>query len=722
MTVAANGTFAKYFTNDQANIFQSGRNVGIDLSAFRETFFVEAAEHLDAMEAALLQLDGAHDDRELLNTVFRAAHTIKGGSATFGMQAVAQFTHVVENLLDRLREGGLAVTEHLIELLFSSLDIMQGLIAAERDGSAAPDNLNTVLVALEQLHSPANEGSGASGNAHDASIASSTPAPASSAATKSQGELYDIEFQPSVDFFRSGQDPLLLVRELSELGTIEHSILNSQRMPELNALDAEECYVGWKLQLRTDAGQAAIEDIFAFVDQNTQLKISQVTAAVDVVPISTALPVPSSTDNAANALHAAPAASSAVQVSANSAEKKPAQRSSAASDNETVRVDRRRLDELINQIGELVIGVSMVEREVIAVNNNSESSAMMQLGKIVRDLQELSLSLRMVPIGATFQKMARVVHDISRKLGKQIEFVTEGDDTELDKSVVDKIGDPLIHMVRNAADHGIELPEVRTATGKSPTGRVTLRAYQQGGNIFIELTDDGRGLNRQAIMNKAIERGIIASGESLSDSDICNLIFQPGFSTAQQITDISGRGVGMDVVRRNVEELQGSVQVRSTEGEGSTMTVRLPLTLAILDGLLIQVRSEVYVIPLLSVVESISLEPNEIRMLVSAGEVIMLRGEIIPVISLTTLLQSDAASDTGQKRLLVIVEDQGRRFALIVDELLGQQQVVIKNLEANFRKVPGVAGATILGDGCVALILDICGISGLHMERRLTNA
>ncbi len=259
---------------------------------------------------------------------------------------------------------------------------------------------------------------------------------------------------------------------------------------------------------------------------------------------------------------------------------------------------------------------------------------------------------------------------------------------------------------------------MRTAAGKSPTGRVTLRAFQQGGNIFIELTDDGKGLNRQAILSKAVERGIIAAGETLSDADICNLIFQPGFSTAKEITDISGRGVGMDVVRRNVEELQGSVQVRSSEGQGSTMTVRLPLTLAILDGLLVQVRSEVYVIPLLSVVESISLEPNEIRMLVSAGEVIMLRGEVIPVISLGSLLQSDTANETAQKHLLVIVEDQGRRLALIVDELLGQQQVVIKNLEANFRKVPGVAGATILGDGCVALILDICGIASLHMERK----
>ncbi len=686
--------------------------MGIDLSAFRETFFVEAAEHLDAMEAALLQLNGAHDDRELLNTIFRAAHTIKGGSGTFGMQTVSGFTHVVENLLDQLRAGSLAVTDHLVELLFSSLDIMQALIAAERDGSALPENLDAVLADLQKIHTPDK-------------LRSDSPSSPATAAPSAPEAVFEIEFQPSPDFFRRGQDPLLLIRQLADVGYIQSSVLTGDQLPTLAELNPEECHIGWKLQLKTSAGRSAVEDVFAFVDEDSYPKIKQLDNGPDQLNSQTAITAPATAAPGQSADSAMPTsmATNSSTPSSSSAptaapEKKSPARATSSTDSETVRVDRHRLDELINQIGELVIGVSMVEREVLAVNNGNESSAMMQLGKIVRDLQELSLSLRMVPIGATFQKMARVVHDISRKLGKQIDFVTEGDDTELDKSVVDKIGDPLIHMVRNAADHGIELPEARLKAGKSPAGRVTLRAFQQGGNIFIELTDDGRGLNRQAIVSKAIERGIIASGETLSDSDICNLIFQPGFSTAKEITDISGRGVGMDVVRRNVEELQGSVQVRSTEGQGSTMTVRLPLTLAILDGLLVQVHSEVYVIPLLSVVESISLEPSDVRQLVGAGDVIMLRGEVIPVISLGSLLQCESSSESVQKRLLVIVEDQGRHFALVVDELLGQQQVVIKNLEANFRKVPGVAGATILGDGCVALILDICGIASLHLERR----
>ncbi len=379
-------------------------------------------------------------------------------------------------------------------------------------------------------------------------------------------------------------------------------------------------------------------------------------------------------------------------------------------------MDRQRLDELINQIGELVIGASMVEQEVLSIAGGRGLESLSALGKIVRDLQEMSLGLRMVPIAATFQKMNRVIRDVAKKVGKQINFVTSGDDTELDKSVVDQISDPLVHMVRNAADHGIETPEDRIAAGKPAEGTVTLRAYQQGGNIYIELVDDGRGLDRKRIMAKAIERGLVAPDANLTDADICNLIFQPGFSTAKEVTDVSGRGVGMDVVRRNVESLQGSVSVKSTEGQGSTMTVRLPLTLAILDGLLVRLTDEVFVIPLLSVIESISVRANEIHQIVGVGEVISLRGEIVPLLRLHNLLNIPTREGVEEQGLLVIVEDQGKRLALRVDDLLGQQQVVIKNLETNFRKVPGVSGATILGDGHVALILDIFGLSTLNIE------
>ncbi len=707
--------------------------MGIDLNEFRECFFVEAAEHLDAMEAALLQLDSSPTDVELLNTIFRAAHTIKGGSGTFGMQGISRFTHVLENLLDRLRDGALAVSQPLIELLFDSIDVIQGLIQAEREGGSPPENLNIVLASLNSVNgTPASESSTlephtTTANTTTAQTSSAQITPVSKA---NAGQRFAIEFVPSANFFRSGQDPLLLIRELSEIGVIEHSILNTQNLPRLNDIDAEECYVSWHIELQTSASEQVIRGVFAFAEDDCRLSIKPLgSLPVEGVQSAPSAPICAAENSktltgqpapAANATANSIATTNSIATVAAAGSEKPktaATRTAAALDNETVRVDRGRLDELINQIGELVIGVSMVEREVLAINAGAQSAAMMQLGKIVRDLQELSLSLRMVPIAATFQKMARVVHDISRKLGKQIDFITEGDDTELDKSVVDKIGDPLIHMVRNAADHGIELPDVRLACGKPAAGKVVLRAYQQGGNIFIELSDDGRGLNRQAIQAKAIERGIISESDNLSDTDICNLIFQPGFSTAKEITDISGRGVGMDVVRRNVEDLQGSVQVRSVDGQGSTMTVRLPLTLAILDGLLVQVGQEVYVIPLLSVIESISIRHNDVRQLVGSGDIIMLRGEVIPVLSLKALLQSHNDSADSGPRLLVIVEDQGRRFALLVDELVGQQQVVIKNLEANFRKIQGVAGATILGDGCVALILDVTGVASMHIER-----
>lgn len=391
---------------------------------------------------------------------------------------------------------------------------------------------------------------------------------------------------------------------------------------------------------------------------------------------------------------------------------------------ESIKVDRDRLDKLINIIGELVIGQAMVDEEVAnwQTETGHESIALSQLNKTVRDLQELSLSLRMVPIGSVFHKMARVVRDLGRKLGKEIRFGTEGDETELDKTVVDQIGDPLLHMVRNAADHGIEQPEERVAAGKPAQGKVSLRAFHQGGNIYIEIQDDGKGLDRDSLLRKAIERGIVTENENLSDQEILNLIFAPGFSTAKQVTDVSGRGVGMDVVRRNVEALQGSVSVTSTKGEGSVVTIRLPLTLAILDGLSIRVGEEIFIVPILSVVESFSLHPTNMKRIAGKGEVVMVRGEVVPLLRLSRLFGfSGASPEDVSDSLVVIVEDRGRKYALLVDELLGQSQVVIKNLEANFQKVEGIAGATILGNGHIAFIVDVFGLVALAARDMATS-
>lgn len=687
----------------------------IDLSQFRAAFYVEADEHLQHMEGALLQLESQPGDVELLNTVFRAAHSIKGASTTFGIDEVGKFTHVLENLLEKARDGQLNTTPDLVELLLSSVDIIYGLVANAKDGAPLPANLEQVFQELQRVNGSIVAAPTLPQTNNDHSMRN--PSDDSSGGVN----CYRISLNPSLEFFHFGQDPLLLLRELSDLSQNCNIILDQSQLPPLTELDPERCYLRWVVEIETTATEEQIREVFMFLDSDSSYHIE---------PLSVSRTCDRAEDDKGN-IYSAPSAFVTTPATESPTGRDAVSEASSAKPNdarvdgkpsairsngelETVRVDRERLDELINQIGELVIGASMVEQEVNQVTGGRSLESLAALGKIVRDLQEMSLGLRMVPIAATFQKMNRVIRDVAKKLNKKIEFTTEGDETELDKTVVDQISDPLVHMVRNAADHGIESPEERLLAGKSETGTVNLRAFQQGGNVYIELQDDGRGLNRRKILEKAIERGVVPSDANLTDNEICGLIFQPGFSTADTVTDVSGRGVGMDVVRRNVEALQGSVSIRSEEGKGSVLSVRLPLTLAILDGLLIRLSGEVFVIPLLSVIESICVQPNEIKQIVSVGEVIQLRGEIVPLIRLHDRLGIYDADSSRDQTLLVIVEDQGRRFALGVDELLGQQQVVIKNLETNFRKVPGVAGATILGDGRVALILDVYGVSSVH--------
>ncbi len=679
----------------------------IDMGQFRAAFYVEAAEHLQTMEAALLQLENAPRDTELLNTIFRGAHSIKGASTTFGIDEVGRFTHVLENLLERLRDGIVDTTSELIELLLTSVDIIDALVANAKDGSPMPDNMEQVLNELRRVN----------GQAPNESGTKTAQATSESAIVKS---AYRVTLQPSREFFRFGQDPLLLLRELCELGTVSSNTVNHTSLPSLSEMEPEQCYLSWTLELATEQPEQSIHEVFMFLDSGSNYTIESIKAPTTNSSATTNGETPSQPASTASQVSndSKPTGNSEIKDNRSGTDRRatPTSAQKPGGENETVRVDRQRLDELINQIGELVIGASMVEQEIVSIAGGRGLESMSGLGKIVRDLQEMSLGLRMVPIAATFQKMNRVIRDVAKKVGKQINFVTSGDETELDKSVVDQISDPLVHMVRNAADHGIETPEERIAAGKPAEGTVTLRAYQQGGNVYIELIDDGRGLNRKRIMAKAVERGLVPADANLTDAEICNLIFLPGFSTASAVTDVSGRGVGMDVVRRNVEALQGSVSVKSEEGKGSTITVRLPLTLAILDGLLVRLSDEVFVIPLLSVIESISVSANEIHRIVGVGEVISLRGEVVPLLRLHKALNIKANEQNEEQGLLVIVEDQGRRLALRVDDLIGQQQVVIKNLETNFRKVPGVSGATILGDGHVALILDIFGLSNLNYD------
>ncbi|MFO0940850.1 MAG: chemotaxis protein CheA [Pirellulales bacterium] len=590
----------------------------------------------------------------------------------------------------------------LIELLLSSVDIIDGLIRNARDNETIPASFDEVYDRLIKVNSEAQP----------------EPKPHEGVASKStekSTQRFQISFIPSHNCFEFGTDPLLVVREIKSLGNVLSLKVDDSKLPELTFLDPEKCYLSWQIELEADIGKQAIEDVGMFLDNDSKFVVTEVHVDSNSGNQNTRIPTAPSNNAGSESFGTTEnnLAQKPDNSGPNSNTKSAGAPQSRACENETVRVDRNRLDILINQIGELVIGASMVEQDVLSLTDSIAPESLSALGKIVRDLQEMSLGLRMVPIASAFQKMQRVLRDLSKKLNKQIDFITEGDDTELDKTVVDQISDPLIHMVRNSIDHGIESTEDRIAAGKSPVGKISLRAYQQGGNIYIQLSDDGKGLDRNKIRQKAIERGLVQSEDVLTDAEICHLIFKPGFSTAEKITDVSGRGVGMDVVRKNVEALQGSVTVTSEFGKGSTVTVRLPLTLAILDGLLVRLTNEVYVVPLLSVVESIAVECSALKQVVRVGEVIQLRGEVLPVLRLHRLLDISEQNDSNQQILLVIVEDQGRRFALRVDELLGQQQVVIKNLETNFRKVPGVAGATILGDGRVALILDLLGLSSI---------
>ncbi|HEX4611547.1 MAG TPA: Hpt domain-containing protein [Urbifossiella sp.] len=851
----------------------------IDITKYRDTFFEEAAEHLAALEAALLRLDAAAGDAEALTEAFRAAHSVKGGADAVGLPDVTAFTHTLEGVLDLARSGPAAVPRRTLELLLEASDELKTLVAAARVGDPPPAGAAGVAARLAGLLNP-------------------PPA-----------VEYAVRIEPLPDALRYGLDPLPLIRELAELGTDVRTELDARRLPPLADLDPERCYLSWTVRLKSSYPQADLAGVFAFARDNLRVTVEPAAgpaaapvaarplaappprtslhqivlsleragmindfcaeaiehlddadrnllaidadpanrealsavyrafhslkgvasmlgleavrmvaheaesllnlardgkvvlrglalelafSSVDALkrhmgyardwaaakgpipadpavhdlivslreaceaagglpwptppvcrapsafasvprptsvitprparvpapvpaagPAPPAAPAPVPTPATAPAPTPVPAPAAATPAAEPSPAAKPRR---AAVEKETVRVDKDRLDKLVDTIGELVIAQSMAQEELLDLTRRTggHSPALQELSKIARDLQELSLSLRMVPMQGPFQKLARLVRDLSKKMGKPVELEVHGEETELDKTVVDQLGDPLLHMVRNAIDHGLEPAADRVAAGKPPAGRLTLRAYHQGGSVYIELADDGRGLDRDRILRKAVEKGIVSEGARLTDSEVYALIFEAGFSTAAAVTDVSGRGVGMDVVRRNVEALHGSILIRTRKGLGTTFSIRLPLTLAIVDGLMVGLGDDVYVLPLLSVVESFRPRPADLRPVAGRGEVVAVRGETVPVLRLHRLLGRPARVTDPTRGLLVLVEDQGRKHALLVDDLLGQMQAVVKSLDANYRRVEGLAGATILGDGRVAMILDVHGLARLH--------
>jgi two-component system chemotaxis sensor kinase CheA len=694
-------------------------SAGIDLSQFFQVFFEEAGENLDTMEQMLLALDIANADDEELNAIFRCAHSVKGGAATFGFSDVAELTHEMETLLDKLRRRELAPTSAMVDVLLASGDALKAQLARHQgNGGAAPDTTELLATIRAQVEGqdqvpPAP----AATSVTPATKAAPAPAPAIVPAAKPGTRVLELSVGPLEDMALA--DNLVdLFKEITGLGSIE-------------PLDAGQHADGMRrFKVTTTSTDNDLLDLFTFHVSREQVRLAPIgpgygfhegapgapesaASAKDPgygffedapgSPQPAGAPPPAAAT--ASAAAAAPAAPRAPVAAAKPEPAKPA----AGPESSTLRVSVEKVDQLINLVGELVITQAMLaqnSKDIDTALHQQLTAGLADLERNTRDLQEAVMSIRMIPMSLVFNRFPRMLRDLAAKLGKKVELVTQGEATELDKGLVEKITDPLTHLVRNSCDHGIELPAERVAKGKPEHGTITLVASHQGGSIVIEVRDDGKGLNRGKLLAKARERGLEAP-DSMTDSEVWGLIFAPGFSTAEQVTDVSGRGVGMDVVKKNITSLGGTVEIDSAEGYGMSVRVRLPLTLAIMDGMSVGVGEEVYILPLGSVVESFQVRSDTIKTIGGRGRVVQVRDEYMPVIDLERVFDVPRFDFEHVSNIMVVVEAEGGRVALLVDELLGQQQVVVKNLESNYRRVEDVSGATIMGDGRVALILDI---------------
>ncbi|TCP12612.1 CheA signal transduction histidine kinase [Crenobacter luteus] len=709
------------------------------MSQFHQVFFDEAEEHLAAMESLLLAVDLAAPDAEDLNAIFRAAHSIKGGAATFGFADLADFTHVMENLLDRVRRGELALTAAMVDVCLESKDALKTLLTAHRGG---PEAEAAWVADLRSRLSALSRGDAVAPAAVEADpFVAHTARPPSCDEPGVLHTLYvEIDATAAVDM------PALLDK-LGRLGTVSLAREGSADAPWLLVFTSELAETelaetlafavapglyrvldgrveeddGFGLFLSAPAGEPAAtvasEDegfgLFAPLPAPTAPPASA-GYEEDGFGLFAPLPAESSPPDAAAVPGPAPSAAPA-SVSPGGRERA----APAAAVENSLRVSTEKVDTLLNLVGELVITQSMLQQygsELDPVLHERLLNGIAQLERNSRELQEAVMSIRMTPVASVFNRFPRVVRDLAAKLDKEVELKMVGEHTELDKGFVEKLSDPLTHLVRNSLDHGIEPPEVRRAKGKAPVGRLTLRAFHQGGSIVIEVNDDGAGLDRERILAKARERGMTVS-DSMSDAEVWSLIFEAGFSTAAEVTDVSGRGVGMDVVRKNIHAMGGRIEIDSLPDYGTTMRIRLPLTLAILDGMSVRVGRDTFVLPLGFVLESLQPAAADVRSVAGRGRVVNMRGDYVPIVTLSGFFGDiDGAMSEPSEGILIIVESEGIRAAVLVDELVGQQQFVVKNLETNYRKVGGLSGATILGDGQVALILDVAAIvrSGLR--------
>lgn len=773
--------------------------MAIDLEQFHQVFFEESLEGLDIMESSLMELDPESVDAETINAIFRCAHSIKGGSATFGFTAISEFTHVLETLLDQVRSGERGINTDEVNLYLQSVDCMREMLAYIREGepglteksvelkqsfeallnsdSASPASVTTVpdsdagtddeavfsdwdinfvpdgglfrsgndplryiqslaglgemkaeciLASLPKLESIDPEICYLSWQIKlkttstkqdilevfewieddcELSIELSASEQAVETSNEENIQRWQIEFSPSLNILRTGNEPARIFRALADLGKVEVINVDKSKLPDLHSIDSESCYLSWILQLEASGlQQSDILEVFEWVEDEADIAVSLMTSKRE--------------EPAETKTEALVAPTTAAQTPAEApvqkiAKAKPVKK--AAAESASIRVGIDKVDNLINMVGELVITQSMLGQlgadfDIDRIPKLMEGLS--QLEQNTRELQESVMKIRMLPISFAFSRFPRMIRDLSQTLGKSVELELRGENTELDKTVMEKIGDPLVHLVRNAVDHGIEKPEARSEKGKDPSGKIILNAFHQSGNVVIEIIDDGKGLDRDGIIKKATENGLLSDGEgnNWSDEQVFDLIFQPGFSTAQTVSDVSGRGVGMDVVKRNIQALGGVVEINSKRDQGSKITIKLPLTLAILDGQLVRVGNQTYIFPLISIIESMQCRKELVNRVAGGCNVFKLRDDYVPIIELYKSFSIEPDSTELESSLIVVVEVDGDKVGIVVDELLAQQQVVIKSLEQNYKRVKGVSGATILGDGTVALILDIPGI------------
>ncbi len=682
----------------------------IDLDQFRQTFFEECDDYLATLEAQLMEFQAGEATTEGIEEAFRAIHSIKGGAGAFGFKRIIAFSHEFESLLDQVRGGQLELSDDIKSAALRAFDVLSDLINGERNGvEPAPGYETGVAGELSAFL------------IDDASGQPDEPAKPDVAAPAQQAgglQRYRVLFTPSPTMLQRGNEPILLIRELRLLGNLNVE-LDDTRLPALGEIEPSKCYLGWSIDLESECSQADIEEIFEFVEGDCEFDISQERIESGSVSSGTqpAAARPSAAGMPENGGQPDDGSMPAVPAKTGPAGPAPTREQTYTS----IRVDLERIDRMVNMVGEIVIAQAAILQQVDDPLNQSHPQLVENLQQFLRhtqNLQDSVMAIRAQPVKSIFDRMPRLVRELSKQTGKKVRLITSGEETEIDKTVIERLTDPLTHMMRNAVDHGVETPEQRAAAGKAEEGTLRLNASQRGSHIIIELSDDGKGLDREGIRRKAVERGLIAADAQLSEQETDNLIFKPGFSTADSVSSISGRGVGMDVVNENIRKLGGRAAIRSVEGAGSTVTLILPLTLAVMDGMVVRIGPTSFIVPLTSIIESLAIGKTDTAFLPQHGEVLRFREHYVKVYDLHKLFGFARQANASGSLLMVMETDDGQLIGLRVDEIIGQQQVVVKTLENNFNNTPCVSGGSIMGNGAVALILDVSGLRDLEAARR----